>query len=247
MAKWLKKIETAHLAYLLLALVVTTSVFSMVGCTSEAPGIYQLFIAELRGSNVQFGYVGICSTVPGHNRVCKPALGIAPADLAKSLSLPIDVIQHVLALQRSKSFALPALSGILILLGVIAFLVACNSTGENSAKSRRRWMATTRIILWSSVGSAFAAAYLLTFSISAMEEEKKGIKDEKKENDKNKDRDAAAAFSTASESFAHLQTSNPFSPFYRSQENWPVFRSIMETKEGKLVKFCSDLQNSRDV
>ena len=30
----------------------------MVGCISEAPGIYQLFIAELQGSNVQFGYVG---------------------------------------------------------------------------------------------------------------------------------------------------------------------------------------------
>lgn len=33
-------------------------VFSMVGCISEAPGIYQLFIAEIPDSNVQFGYVG---------------------------------------------------------------------------------------------------------------------------------------------------------------------------------------------
>lgn len=94
---------------------------------------------------------------------------MAPADLAKKLSLPLDVIQHVLALQGSVSLALPALSGILILLGYIAFNVAWYSTGEKSVKTRRRWIATTRIILWSAVGSAFAAAYLLTFSISAME------------------------------------------------------------------------------
>ena len=112
---------------------------------------------------------GICSTVSGHDRVCTSALGIAPADLAKKLSLPADIIQHVLALQSSVSLALPALSGILIFVGVIAFLVAWFSTGENSVKTRRRWMATTRIILWSAVGSSFAAAYLLTFSISAME------------------------------------------------------------------------------
>lgn len=112
---------------------------------------------------------GICSTIADHDRVCKPALGIAPVDLAKKLSLPVDVIQHVLSLQGSVSLALPALSGILILLGYIAFNVAWYSTGEKSVKSRRRWIATTRIVLWSAVGSAFAAAYLLTFRISAME------------------------------------------------------------------------------
>ncbi|KFY45550.1 hypothetical protein V495_02925 [Pseudogymnoascus sp. VKM F-4514 (FW-929)] len=169
MPKWLEKFETVHFAYLILTLVVTTSVFSMVGCISESPGIYQLFIAELPVSNVQFGYIGICSTVSDHDRVCKSAIGTPPADLAKKLGVPIDVIQHVLALQRSVSLALPALSGILIFCGVVAFLVSGFCNGEESVKTRRRWMATTRIVLWGAVGCAFAAAYSLTFSISAME------------------------------------------------------------------------------
>ncbi|OBT62570.1 hypothetical protein VE03_07343 [Pseudogymnoascus sp. 23342-1-I1] len=169
MPKWLEKIRSLHLAYLLLTLVVITSVFSMVGCISEAPGIYQLFIAELRGSNVQFGYIGICSTVADHDRVCKPALGTTSAVLAKKLSLSIDVMDHVLALQGSLPFALPVISDVLIFCGHFAFLVALYSTGEKSVKSRRRWIATTQIILWGAVGSAFPAAYLLNFSISAME------------------------------------------------------------------------------
>lgn len=113
---------------------------------------------------------GICSTIPGHDRICVPGPGRTPSDLAKKLSLPLDVIKHVLALQSFVSFALPAISGILILGGHVAFLVALFSTGEKSEKSRRRWIAITRIILWSAVVAAFAAAYLLNFSVSAMKE-----------------------------------------------------------------------------
>ncbi|KAL5353150.1 hypothetical protein ACLOAV_001181 [Pseudogymnoascus australis] len=170
MTRWLEKIRAVHLAYLLLTLVVFTSVFSVLGCISEAPGIHQLFIAELHDSNVQFGYIGICSTIPDHDRVCIPGPGRSPSDLAKKLSLPLDVIKHVLALQSCVSLALPAISGILILGGHVAFLIAFFSTSEKSVKSRHRWITITRIILWSAVVAAFAAAYLLNFSISAMKE-----------------------------------------------------------------------------
>ncbi|OBT87632.1 hypothetical protein VE02_02717 [Pseudogymnoascus sp. 03VT05] len=152
----------------------------MVGCISLSPGIPELFIAELPGSKVQFGYIGICSTnssttpittpntIPVDNRVCISALGMPPADLATKLSLSIDVVQHVLALQQSVSLALPALSGILIACGDIAFWCAWLSTDEKSVKSCRRWIATTRIALWGAVGAAFTVAYFLTFSISPM-------------------------------------------------------------------------------
>lgn len=113
---------------------------------------------------------GICSTIPDHDRVCVPAPGTTAADLAKKLSLPLGVIKHVLALQSFVSLALPAISGILIWGGHVAFLIAFFSTGEKSEKSRRRWIATTRIILWSAVVAAFAAPYLLNFSVSAMKE-----------------------------------------------------------------------------
>ncbi|KFZ10504.1 hypothetical protein V501_05176 [Pseudogymnoascus sp. VKM F-4519 (FW-2642)] len=136
----------------------------MVGCISVSPVIPQLFIAELPDSNVQFGYIGICSNAI----VCTLALATPRADLAKTLSLSIDVVHHVLALQQSVSLALPALSGILIFGGYIAFWFARGTTSEKSVKSRRRWIATTRIVLWSAVGTAFATAYLLTFSIKAM-------------------------------------------------------------------------------
>ncbi|KFY76559.1 hypothetical protein V499_03850 [Pseudogymnoascus sp. VKM F-103] len=140
----------------------------MVGCISISPVIPQLFIAELPDSNVQFGYIGICKT-GGNATVCTLALATPPANLATRLSLSIDVVHHVLTLQQSVSLALPALSSILIAVGYVAFWFGWGMTDEKSVKSRRRWIATTRIVLWSAVGTAFAAAYLLTFSIRAME------------------------------------------------------------------------------
>lgn len=94
---------------------------------------------------------------------------MTPADLVTKLHLTIDIVHHVLALQQSVSLALPALSGILITCGYFAFWFARGTKSEKSVKSRRRWIATTRILLWGAVGAAFAAAYLLTFSVSAME------------------------------------------------------------------------------
>lgn len=91
-----------------------------------------------------------------------------PADLATKLNVTVEVVHHVLALQQSVSLALPALSGILITCGYFAFWFARGTKSEKSVKSRRRWIATTRILLCGAVGAAFAAAYLLTFSISAM-------------------------------------------------------------------------------
>ncbi|OBT53840.1 hypothetical protein VE04_05600 [Pseudogymnoascus sp. 24MN13] len=168
MWKWIEKIGPMYIAHFLLIPIITTSILSMVGCISVSPGIQQLFIAELPDSNVQFGYIGICRS-GGNATVCTLALATPPADLAKTLSLSIDVVHHVLALQQSVSLVLPALSGILIFGGYIAFVIARFTTSEKSVKSRRRWIATTRIVLWSAVGTAFATAYLLTFSISAME------------------------------------------------------------------------------
>ncbi|OBT42307.1 hypothetical protein VE00_06339 [Pseudogymnoascus sp. WSF 3629] len=165
--KLLEKLKAIHYAHIILIAVIITSVLSMVGCVSRSPGIPELFIAELPGSKVQFGYVGICSTV--NATVCTPAIGTPPADLATMLSVSIDVVHHVLALQQSVSLALPALSGILITCGYFAFWFAWCTKSEKSVKSRRRWIATTRILLWGAVGAAFAAAYLLAFSISAME------------------------------------------------------------------------------
>ncbi|OBT75998.1 hypothetical protein VF21_03565 [Pseudogymnoascus sp. 05NY08] len=166
MWKWIEKIGAIHYAHVLLAAVILTSTLSMVGCISLSPGVQELFIAELPGSKVQFGYIGICSTV--NATVCTSAIAMPPADLATKLSLSIDIVHHVLALQQSVSLALPALSGILIACGYIAFWFARGTTSEKSVKSRRRWIATTRIVLWGAVGAAFTAAYFLTFSISAM-------------------------------------------------------------------------------
>ncbi|KFY41131.1 hypothetical protein V494_03194 [Pseudogymnoascus sp. VKM F-4513 (FW-928)] len=168
MAAWQEKNKARNLSYLFLLLIVSISVFPMVGCISASPGIYQLFIAELNDSHVQFGYIGICSTIPKNGRVCKASLAYPPDQLAKELKLPIKVIQQVLALQHSVSLVLPAISAILIFLGFITSLFAL-SNGEKSAKSSRRWIAATRTFLWGAVGFAFAAAYLLTFSISAIE------------------------------------------------------------------------------
>jgi hypothetical protein len=157
----------------------------MVGCIAESAGIPQLFIAELQDSHVQFGYIGenlplimhitrlitltgICSSIPGKDMVCKSAIGTPPADLSKSLSLPADVVQHVLALQRSVSLALPALSSMLYFLGVIAFLTVYYIANTHST-AWRRWISATRILLWGSVATAFTAAYSLNFSISVME------------------------------------------------------------------------------
>ncbi|KFY15272.1 hypothetical protein V492_02112 [Pseudogymnoascus sp. VKM F-4246] len=169
MAAWQEKNKARNLSYLFLLLIVAISVFPMVGCISASPGIYQLFIAELNDSHVQFGYIGICSTIPNNGRVCKPTLASAPEELAKDLKLPIKIVQQVLALQHSVSLALPAISAILIFLGFITSLFALSNNEKPVKSSRRRWIASTRVFLWGAVGFAFAAAYLLTFSIGAIE------------------------------------------------------------------------------
>ena len=110
--------------------------------------------------------IGVCSTIPNKPIVCLSSIGEAPADLSKYLLLPDEVVQRVLALQHSVSLALPALSSMLYFLGVVAYIVVGCSSRE---KTRRRYISTTRVFLWSSVATAFAAAYSLNFSISAME------------------------------------------------------------------------------